>query len=186
MLTEDRLREVLRYDHESGVFTWLVRLADNVKAGTEAGCIAKTGYRLIAIDKRQHRAHRLAWLYVYGSFPAAQIDHINGDRGDNRIANLRPATNAENNRNVGARANNTSGFKGVSFFKKTGRWKAQATINGKNKHIGYYASPEEASAAYEAYVKPHHGEYFRKRLASPVMLATAEDLCRQTNQTLTH
>lgn len=89
-----------------------------------------------------------------GDWPTDQIDHINGDKGDNRIANLREATNAENNRNTGAGQANTSGFKGVCWDKAKGKWRAQIEIDGRGAHLGYFTTPE---AAYVASAAKHHG-----------------------------
>ena len=102
------------------------------------------------IDEREYSAHRLAWLYVHGAWPTGQIDHINGDRGDNRISNLRdvtPALNTQNQRRA-ARSNKSSGLLGVTANR--GRWLAQISIGGKSRNLGRYATPEEAHAVYVA------------------------------------
>ena len=101
-LTAERLREVLAYDPDTGVFTWKARTSpfSRVNVGDVAGNLRRDGYIEICVDGRKHQSHRLAWLYVYGEWPADQIDHINGIRTDNRIANLREANNAENHHNL--------------------------------------------------------------------------------------
>lgn len=145
-LTAERLREVLDYDPDTGVFTRKVRTG-NVKIGDVAGSFNGKGYIRIGIDGRLHRAHRLAWLYVTGEWPKDQIDHINGDRGDNRLANLREVNNAENQHNLRkARADNTTGFLGVS--PRYGKFRAYIMVDGKNKHLGCFPTPEAAHAAY--------------------------------------
>lgn len=146
-LTADRLRELLDYCPDTGVFTWRVRAAKCVKVGDVAGRFDAYGYWRIQIDGRKHLAHRLAWLYTTGEFPPDQIDHINGDRSDNRIANLRAATDAENKHNRRKpNSNTTSGYLGVS--PRYGKFRAQIWLDGKGKHIGSFGSPEEAHAAY--------------------------------------
>src|SRR5690349_20811660 len=115
-LTPDKVRQVLSYDAITGQFTWRVSKGLRVRAGGNAGFVAQganTGYVIIGIDGRQYRAHRLAWFYVTGEWPPDEIDHINGNRADNRWANLRPATVAENQRNRAKSKRNTSGYKGV-------------------------------------------------------------------------
>jgi len=122
-ITKDRLCEALSYDQETGMFRWVSCSARNVKNGDAAGTIDSKGYRTIRVDYVVHKAHRLAWLYVYGELPSGVIDHINGDRGDNRIANLRDATHAINCQNVRkANKNNTSGLLGAQ--KARTKWNA--------------------------------------------------------------
>ena len=118
-LTAERLREVLDYGPDTGVFTWKIRTNSRVKVGDVAGALRPDGYIQISIDGRLHRAHRLAWLYVTGESPPDQIDHINGVRDDNRIANLRLATSAENKQNLRrAKSRNKTGFLGVCTPRK--------------------------------------------------------------------
>lgn len=145
-LTAERLREVLGYDPETGLFRWRVRTS-NVKVGDVAGCMRKDGYLIISINGRLHQAHRLAWLYVNGEWPPAEIDHIDGRRDFNAIANLREATHAENMHNRRKpQANNTTGYLGVSRY--CGKFRALITLDRKLKHLGYFDTPEEAHAAY--------------------------------------
>lgn len=147
-LTQDRLKELLHYDPDTGVFTWKVSRG-NARAGSVAGSVdGHHGYWLIGIDGGNHRAHRLAWFYVYGTQPDEQIDHINGVRSDNRINNLREATNSQNQRNTGARSHNTSGFKGVRWHKASGKYCAAIQHKGKRHHLGLFSGPDEAHAAY--------------------------------------
>ena len=160
MLTQTRLKEVLEYDPTTGIFTNRVSRS-NMRAGSVAGCVTPNGYISISIDGKRYLAHRLAYLCVVGSFPPDHIDHINGIRDDNRLANLRVATRSENCRNSRKRSNNTTGYKGVWFDKRTGKFQAQIRINGKKKYLGLFLTPEEAHRAYAKAANTLHGEYAR-------------------------
>lgn len=143
-----RLKHFLTYDEEYGQFYWRQDVGRRVKAGDVAGCLHHKGYVVIVIEKRQYQAHRLAWLYVNGSHPKAQIDHINGVRSDNRITNLREASQAENCQNL-KKSRGTSGFLGVTIDSVRGnRWKASIKLNGENIHLGWFKTPEQAHESY--------------------------------------
>jgi hypothetical protein len=159
-LTQERLREALSYDPETGDFHWIRPSATNVFPGDLAGNRSH-GYWVIRVDIHQYAAHRLAWLYVHGRWPAAFIDHINGDPGDNRLANLREATNAQNTRNSGRRSNNTSGYKGVTWNRAARKWAAQIRDGKRYLHLGTYTDPAEAHAAYCRAAAELHGEFAR-------------------------
>jgi hypothetical protein len=153
-LTLRRLKEVLSYDPLTGLFIWRPRLQlrHTAKDGC-AGSPTSHGYRYICIDGRKHKASKLAWLWVYGCWPEKVLDHINGKRADDRIQNLREATYAENNQNCGNYKNNTSGLRGVrpDYHGRQGRkWRAQITVKGRRRHLGVFATKEEASQAYLA------------------------------------
>ena len=149
MLTQDRLQELLNYDPDSGLFTWLKSISRRVKAGEVAGGLSTGGYIRIRIDGKKYKAHRLAWLYTLGNWPSDYIDHINGIRNDNRIVNLREATNAENKQNQRvANVNNKTGLLGVSFHRKSGKFIARITVNGIRIGIGNFDNAEEAHQAY--------------------------------------
>lgn len=158
VLTQARLKELLNYDPQTGVFVWVSSNLSGTKKGDTAGAVDH-GYRTIQVDGKLIKAHRLAWLYVYGVFPKGKLDHRNRIRSDNRIDNLREATHAENMRNAGKRANNTSGYKGVSR-RENGRWVAQCSFSNKKIHIGVFDSPQEAHEAYCAFTAPLHQEFF--------------------------
>lgn len=155
MITVERVRELLIYDSETGVFRWKVA-STRVKIGDVAGSDGD-GYRVIRIDQRNYKAHRLAWLYVHGEWPAKDIDHINGVRSDNRIANLRDVSRSVNIQNLRrARSDNSSGLLGVS--RNRGRWRAVINLEGKRHHLGYFASADLAHEVYlEAKLKIHEG-----------------------------
>lgn len=169
MITQERLRELLDYDPETGLFVWLQRdeIAGSDKiwnkkhAGKTAGYLSGLGYRPIKIDGHKYLAHRLAWLYVNGRWPAAFIDHINGNRADNRIANLREATQSQNQQNRGLTKHNTSGRKGVSWRRDIRKWSAQIAVSSKQIFLGYFTCPDAAAAAYEAAARKYHGEFAR-------------------------
>ena len=148
-LTQEQLQELLHYDHDTGIFTNL-KSRGAVKIGSvAAGYKNPNGYIYIAIDYKRYLAHRLAWLYVHGNFPVNQIDHINEVKDDNRIVNLRLATDLENKHNQSSpRTNNTSGYLGVGWYKPYGKWQALIQVNGRRKHLGCFDTAEEASEAY--------------------------------------
>lgn len=147
-LTRQRLLEVLAYDAASGRFTWLQPSSPRVFIGSPAGTLHKgSGYRRLMVDRRKYQEHRLVWLAATGDFPPNLIDHINGVKNDNRIANLRLATRKQNNENVKLRVDNTSGFKGATR-KPDGRWEAQIQTNKTKMYLGLFDTPEAAHAAY--------------------------------------
>lgn len=151
MLTAERLREVLDYNPETGVFTWKKRISQKSAVGKTAGSIEKvSGYVSIRIDKKLYMAHRLAWLMMLGEWPGPghEIDHVNGNRADNRWGNLRLATRGQNNANQKISRRNTSGFKGVTARRNGTVWTAQIGHRGEYIHIGVFDSPELAHAAY--------------------------------------
>ena len=155
-LKAERLRELLNYDPETGVFTWRVSRRATARPGSVAGTITPKGYRAIWIGAN-YRAHRLAWLYVHGEWPSGEIDHIDGNRANNAIANLRDVSTSFNHENLRkARSDSRHGFLGVSPMGK--RWKARITVRGKFQHLGIYDTPEEAHAVYlEAKRRLHAG-----------------------------
>lgn len=155
------IQENLDYDPATGLFTWKRSLNPKVKVGAVAGSINDRGYRTISINVRHRRAHRLAWLVMTGSWPDNDVDHINGNRDDNRWANLRAATRSQNNMNSRMRVSNVTGMKGVAFNKARGTWQASIKIGGKYKHLGVFSSPEEAKSAYDEAAKNYYGEFAR-------------------------
>lgn len=160
MISVDRLRELLSYDHNTGVMTWKVDRS-NFRAGAVAGTPDRKGYLRFQLDKKRYSVHRVAYAIYTGEWPSGQIDHIDGDPANNRIANLRVATGNQNMWNRRKPAANTSGYKGVSFRKDLRRYQAYVAAHGKMRHIGYFDTAEEASAAYRAAAQRLHGEFFR-------------------------
>lgn len=159
-----RVRELFHYDPDTGIFTRKVRLAQRHHAGDRGDFLItagnNAGYRRVSFDSKRYMAHRVAWLYVHGTWPAQDIDHINGDRGDNRIANLRDVPNEINRENMRRPrgAATTSGLLGVFLHKQSGRWRARIQVKKKGIHIGMFDTPEEAHQAYlEAKRKLHEG-----------------------------
>lgn len=137
----------LYYDPETGKF-W-----------REAGCASRTGYRYVWFHGRQHLEHRVAWFLHYGEWPDRQVDHINGDRADNRIVNLRLATHSENQQNRRRPSNNTSGHKGVSWIKRYQKWQATIRVGRRNINLGRFDTKEAAANAYGRAALKHHGEF---------------------------
>jgi hypothetical protein len=160
----DRLQEVLDYDPQTGIFTWRIRTGPSCKLGQRAGYVALDGYRKIGIDGRSYTAGHLAWFYFYEVEPEGEVDFINLNKDDTRIANLRLATRSQNARNMKRLASNTTGFKGVARFngpRNRKRYRAQIRANGKRIFLGLFATPEEAYKAYCKKAKELHGEFAR-------------------------
>ena len=132
-------------------------------AGSLAGYIDKArGYRLVHLGDKYYKAHRLIWLLVYGEWPDNQIDHIDGDGANNRLDNLRQATNAENARNAKRNRKNTSGTTGVDWYKKAAKWRARVRFDGEEIVLGYFADKAEAiqarrDAEWQLGFHPNHG-----------------------------
>lgn len=149
-ISAEALRNLLSYNPEVGEFRWAVRRG-KMNAGQPAGTINGMGYHQIMLNRKLYLSHRLAWLYVHGKLPDAQIDHINGVKSDYRICNLRECSHGENHQNRGKQKNggiSTSEFHGVSRRKDCDRWKAEICVNGKRKHLGLFIKEVDAKNAY--------------------------------------
>lgn len=162
MISHEKLKRILNYDKDTGHFTWLVKTSRKVVAGKIAGGTNVAGYTVIGVGGKTYYAHRLAWFYVTGSWPD-QIDHSNGDRSDNSWKNLREATYQQNILNSKLAAHNTSGFKGVSWHRGAGKWSAQIVLDGIQKYLGLYETPQEAAAAYMNAALIAQPEFARER-----------------------
>lgn len=159
------LRELalcLNYNAETGDFYWKDSECNRHHIrGKKAGYAKNDGYVYINFKRKKILAHRAAWFIVFERPPSAQIDHINMNRGDNRLCNLREASHADNIRNRSAQANNTSGFKGVTFNKRSAKYEASIRFNKEKRSLGCFDTALEASQAYQAAAKEHHGEFAR-------------------------
>lgn len=145
------------FDYIDGGLYWKVNRGCNAKAGNRAGRLLKTGYRSIHVSGRRYQEHRLVYLWCYGFMPK-QIDHINKNKSDNRVENLRPATHSQNQMNTKKR-DSSSGERGVRFIDKTGRWAARIYKNGKEIRIGTFDTKEQASLAYQEKAKMLFGDF---------------------------
>jgi hypothetical protein len=176
----DLLRKVIDYCPDTGRMIWKKRgpeLFDapaehlqrvmnawNSRFSDKAACLRKStsGYYVSCILGDRYAMHRIAWAMHYGVAPQGQIDHINGDRTDNRITNLRQVTNAENGRNQKMRSTNTTGVTGVYKVNRKKPWIAIIGVNGKNRHLGYYETMQDAAMARKRAERlydyhPNHG-----------------------------
>lgn len=146
LLTQERLKSLLRYDPETGVFTYRDRKGRKMP-GTVAGTDEGRGYIAICLDYKRYRAAHLAWLYIYGRLPESQIDHKNGNPSDNRIENLRESTQAQNLQNLRSpKTNSSSKYLGVTCHKriKNKKWQARIQIDEKVRSLGYFRCPTAA------------------------------------------
>ena len=162
MITQDELKKLLSYDPETGVFTRIISNRTD-RIGKQPGASNSKGHIQIRLNGKLYVAHRLAWLYQYGKFPEHQIDHINGNKSDNRIENLRQATNKQNQENVPLQINNTSGYRGVSYDKRYKKFRAYVCHNLHNQTIGFFDTAEKAAIAAkdarDRLFTHHHTEY---------------------------
>ena len=179
LLSPTTLRKLLRYEPETGKLYWRERTSDmfvdgrrsaewackawNGKhAGKEAFTALGGGYLYGGVLGKFYIAHRVIWAIWNGDWPSEQIDHINGDRCDNRIKNLRAVSHAENGKNQKLSVTSTSGVCGIHWYKRSSKWSAEITVNGSKKHLGYFIEKSDAIAARkDAEIKygfhPNHG-----------------------------
>jgi hypothetical protein len=158
MITAKRVRELFNYDPRTGLFTRRIAVGSRGRKGDNPGTDNRNGYLRIIVDYKKYYAHRLAWLHVFGFMPP-KLDHIDNNRSNNRVSNLRIATQSQNLANISKPRHNTSGFKGVHWAKQNKKWMAQITINGKYIYLGTFPTAEEAYSVYVAAAKKHHGTF---------------------------
>ncbi len=153
--------ESLSYDPLTGEFRWKKSIRNGHGAGTVAGCLHHSGYMLISVSRIKFPSQRLAWLFHTGEWPKEHIDHINMDKTDNRICNLREASYSQNAFNNPKPPCNTSGFKGVSWYARAQKYRAQITAYGKRYYLGLFDDPSLAHKAYKTASTLLHGEFSR-------------------------
>lgn len=157
-LTHEELLSLLYYCSESGIFTWISDRGNQINKGNEAGGVNQEGYIEIKLFQRRYKAHRLAWFYMTGKWPEV-IDHINRERSDNRFCNLRECSVQQNSCNTGMSHRNTSGYRGVSKHKQSGKWKVDVKVNGRKLFFGLYEDIELAGLVAEEARAKFHGSY---------------------------
>lgn len=156
-LTLTQAKKLLKYDPETGLFTWAIARPCGVKPGDRAGHLLKDGYVKIIALKKNYLAHRLAWLLSHGEWPDGQIDHIDGNKSNNRLSNLRVATPSQNTFARIKRKPSKSGIRGVALVGN--RWKAKIGKDGDLIHLGYFDTPEHARRAYVQAAEKLFGEF---------------------------
>jgi hypothetical protein len=159
LITAEYIRSILNYDLTSGLLEWKFSNKHNDRFGKTAGGDDGIGYTRIKIRGRQYKAHILIWLIVTGSWPKEFIDHIDCNKKNNKIENLREADRSQNGANATKRTDNTSGFKGVS--KEQGNWVASIKTNGRKIRLGTFGSAELAHSVYLAAANRYFGEFAR-------------------------
>ena len=152
------LQKHVSYNPETGVFTRLICHKRALK-GAVAGYLIPQGYWHIQLKGQVFSQHRLAWFFTHGCWPLGDIDHANGIRSDNRIANLREATRSQNLINFECRKDSKSGIRGVYLHKITGKWAASCGYEGKQKHIGIFETKEAAAHAYREFATAIYGDF---------------------------
>ncbi len=155
-LSRDHLAERLSYDGDTGLFTWKKSPVPRIPVGTVAGCTSDKGYTVIVCMGRLYQAHRIAWLLAHGEWPTGDIDHINGIRSDNRIANLRDVSRSVNQQNLKrARRDNQTGLLGVKRA-RNGAFEARINLQGRYVHLGTFPAAAEAHEAYLSAKRNNH------------------------------
>lgn len=151
-----KFHEKLSYDKETGIIVWTEGRFNGCEAGT-----LLDGYMRIKFEGKNYRNHRVAWFMIHGEWPNGELDHINGDRADNRICNLREATKFQNQGNRKRNSNSKSGIKGVIWNKRLQKWEVQIQCENKPRYLGLFHDIEEAAAVYAKAAKEHFGEFAR-------------------------
>lgn len=156
MITQSRIKEL--FDYREGKLYWKIQKGPRAKIGVEAGRVRTDGYRQVNIDNKRYSIHRLVFLLHHGYLPA-YIDHIDTDKLNNHIENLRAATSSQNNLNCARRKDNASGVKNVSWHKSTGKWQAQVAVNGMRKYLGLYDDLASAERVVVEARNKYHKEF---------------------------
>lgn len=159
-ITLERLRSLVSYDPETGDFA-SVASRGGIRHSASLGHVEENGYRRLMIDGRRYLAHRLAWFFVTGEWPAEGVDHKNGDRDDNRWANLRLATASQNQANRRKPRGYSCPLKGAHWNRFRSVWQSYIRVQGRSLYLGRFDTPEAAHAAYAAAATLHFGEYAR-------------------------
>jgi len=159
MITQKYLKSILNYNKYTGEFTWIVDFCKKIQQGTLAGSINGNGYAQIGINRKIYRVHRLAFLYMTGSFPTDEIDHINNIRSDNRWKNIRSCDASQNRKNTKPQKNRSSKYKGVYWNKSRKKWCGQIMVCKKHIHIGYFDCEILAAKEYDKAASKHFGEF---------------------------
>lgn len=157
----ERIQELLSYEPETGILRWKIKRHGTADVGSQAGSINCKGYRCIKIDGKLYQAHRVGWALAHACWPTGSIDHKDRNRDNNRLDNLRAATNSQNSANSKRPIHNTSGLKGVTWHKQRQKWASQIRKNGKNMHLGLFETPEAAHEAYKQAANDNFGEFAR-------------------------
>ena len=160
------LQKIFEYNPDTGILTYKYRPDKSSSwntqwAGKVSGALNEAGYIKITIDNKRYYAHRIAFAIYYGEWPDLFIDHIDGNKSNNKISNLRQANKSQNGCNRVAPKHNTSGYKGVCLDKRRNKWRANIRLSGKQVWLGYYDTPEKAYLAYCEGAKTHYGEFAR-------------------------
>lgn len=163
-LTQSQLKLELHYDSETGVFTRNIARCNSVKIGDVAGCNHNRGYIAVRLLGFTYLAHRLAWMYIHGKFPEYYIDHVSGNRSDNRIVNLREANYTQNCHNRKVQYNNTTSFAGVTYDIRKQKYLARCTVNNFRYHLGYFDTVEEAYLVRDKFARENFKEFYRENL----------------------
>ena len=154
MLTQDLVRSLFNYNPDTGELSYINKSGRGKRKDKKVGCISTYGYLTVWVGGSVCQLHRVVWVYVYGQLPFYGIDHINGDRLDNRILNLRDVDQSENTKNRRKSKNNTSGFNGVFWDNKLNKWRARVSVNKSIIYLGSFTNKDDAIAArIEANIK---------------------------------
>lgn len=157
MTSQERLRELFTYT-DDGYLVRRIRTSNCVRVGDVVGSLGSGGYTMVMVDGKRYQTHRLIYLYHHGVLPK-QIDHIDRNPMNNRIANLRPCTTSQNQANQNHQRGNSSQWRGVSWREKWGKWVAQIAVNKKKMHLGHFDYECDAAMAYNEAALEHFGEF---------------------------